>query len=111
MSAAADEASRLRIQDVTLSDSLSQIEQDPSLGMPCMAAQTKVLTSYPRSAQQFYACSPVTVLGHEVEGGTGTLTAIGSTFFGLNLGSAVPPVGTIVLTTFVDHRWVFRYDG
>jgi hypothetical protein len=111
MSVPVDDAIRLRIQDASLTDSLSQVERDPSLGMPCLVAQTKVQSRYPTSAQVFYACSPLMVLGQEVEGGTGTLTAGSATFYALNLGSTVPPVGTSVLTTFVESRWVFRYDG
>jgi hypothetical protein len=111
MSTQADDAIRLRIQDAALSDSLSQVERDPSLGMPCLVAQTRLLSRYPTSAQKFYACSPLSVLGIEVEGGTGNLTAGSSTFFALNLGSAVPPIGTSVIATYVESRWVFRYDG
>jgi hypothetical protein len=106
-----DEAKRLRIRDVTLVDEFSQMGRDPSLGMPCLVASTKKLSSYPTSAQSFFACSPLTVLGLEVEGGTGTLTLGSSTFFALNLGSAVPPMGANIVVTFVDNRWVFRYDG
>jgi hypothetical protein len=106
-----DDAKRLRISDIALVDGLSQAGRDPSLGMPCVVAQTKKLSSYPKSAQQFYACSPVTILGLEVEGGAGITTSGNSTFFALNLGSAVPPLGTNVVATFADSRWVFRYDN
>ncbi len=106
-----DEAKRLRIRDVGLVDGFSQTGRDPSLGMPCVVAQTKTISSYPTSAQQFYACSPLTILGLEVEGGAGTATPGSSTFYALNLGTAVPPLGANVVATFVDSRWVFRYDG
>ncbi len=111
MRAREDEAKRLRIRDAALIDGFSQAGLDPTLGMPCLVAQTKTQSSYPTSAQTFYACSPLTVLGPEVEGGMAILTVGNSTFFSLNLGSAVPPSGTNVLATFVDNRWVFRYDG
>ena len=106
-----DEAKRLRIRDVALTDEFSQAGRDPTLGMPCLVAQTKTIATYPTTAQAFYACTPLVVLGPEVEGGPATLNLGSSTFFSLNLGSAVPPVGTNILTTFVDNRWVFRYDG
>jgi hypothetical protein len=106
-----DDAKRLRIRDVALVDRISQTGRDPSLGMPCVVAQTKSLSRYPTSAQQFYACSPLTILGLEVEGGPGTIVSGTSTFFALNLGSVVPPNGANVVATFVDNRWVFRYDG
>jgi hypothetical protein len=111
MKAQEDEAKRLRIRDAALIDGLSQAGRDPTLGMPSLVAQTKTFSSYPTAAQVFYACSPLTVLGTEVEGGPAILTTGSSTFFSLNLGSAIPPVGTNVLATFVDNRWIFRYDG
>jgi hypothetical protein len=111
MSTQADDAVRLRMEDASLTDSLSQVERDPSLGMPCLVAQTRTLSRYPTSAQQFFACSPLSVLGPEVEGGTGTLSVGNSTFFALNLGSAIPPSGTSVIVTYVDNRWVFRFDA
>ena len=111
MNANHDEAKRLRIRDAALVDLFSQGGRDPSSGMPCLVARTKQVSSYPTAAQQFFACSPVNVLGPEVEGGAGSLTLGISTFFALNLGSVVPPVGTNILATFIDNRWVFRYDG
>lgn len=106
-----DEAMRLRIRDTSVIDGLSRMGQGPSLGMPCLVASTKKISTYPTSAQSFYACSSLTVLGLEFEGGAGSLTSGNSTFFALNLGSAVPPLGANIVATFVDNRWVFRYDG
>ncbi len=76
-----------------------------------MVAQTKSISSYPTAANRFFACAPAGVLGPEVEGGPGTVSTTGSTFFALNLGTAVPPSGTNVLCTYTRYRWVFRYDG
>jgi hypothetical protein len=111
MNAQRDDAKRLRVRDATLGDRFSQSGRDPSLGMPCLLVRTTTIKTYPTSAQSFYACSPLTILGSEVEGGAGSITPGTSTFFALNLGSAVPPVGTNVLATFVENRWVLRYDG
>jgi hypothetical protein len=111
MNAQRDDAKRLRVRDATLGNEFSQTGRDPSLGMPCILVQTTTVKTYPTSAQSFYACLPLTVLGAEVEGGAGSITPGSSTFFALNLGSAVPPVGTHILATFVESRWVFRYDG
>ena len=72
---------------------------------------TTTIKSYPTSAQRFYGCVPQTLLGVEVEGGPGSFTQEPSTFFALNLGTSIPPPGTNVLATFVESRWVFRYDG
>ena len=106
-----DAAKRLRIRDAAVVDGLARLGRDPAFGMPVVAGQTKTLSAYPTSAQAFFACAPITVLGAEVEGGPGTITAGTSTFFALNLGTAIPPAGTNIVATFVDSRWVFRFDG
>ena len=106
-----DEAKRLRGHNDALLDGLSRRDRAPTFGSPSLVARTQVVTTYPSSAQRFYACVPQTVLGAEVEGGPATFSPGSATFFALNLGSAVPPAGTYVLATFVESRWVFRYDG
>jgi hypothetical protein len=111
MRAQQDEARRLRIRDAALVDEFGRRGRDQTFGMPCLLGQTKKIASYPTVAQSFYACAPSTLLGAEVEGGAGTVTPGPSTFLALNLGSVVPPIGTNILATFVDSRWVFRFDG
>ena len=91
-------------------DSLSST-RSPAFGAPSLVAQTEIINNYPSAPRQFYACTVQTVLGNEVEGGAGTLSPNPSTFYALNLGTAVPPVGTTILATFVESRWVFRFDG
>ena len=106
-----DEAKRLRIRDEALLDWWSRSDSHPSFGSPSLVAKTKTIQTYPTTAQKFYACEPQTVLGKEEEGGAGTLTSGQASLFAFNLGTAIPPVGTAVLATFVESRWVFRYDG
>jgi hypothetical protein len=108
---AIDKARRLDIREASLADDLSRSLSDISSGSPCLVARTVALSSYPSVAQCYFACQPLTVLGAEVEGGSGSTTVTSSTFFALNLGSTIPPVGTQVLATFVGNRWVFRYDA
>lgn len=106
-----DEAKRLRGHDTALLDGLSRRDRAPAFGSPSLVAQTTTIKTYPTSAQRFYACVPQTVLGAEVEGGPGILSPSSSTFFALNLGTAIPPTGTNILATFIESRWVFRFDG
>ena len=106
-----DEARRLRIREAALFDEFGRRDRDQTFGMPCLLGQTWKISSYPAVAQSFYACAPLTLLGSEVEGGAGTVTPGPSTFLALNLGSVVPPIGTNILATFIDNRWVFRFDG
>ena len=107
----ADEAKRLRIRDEMLKDGLSRGVASPSSGAPCLVARTTKIAVYPTSAAQFFGCTPVAVMGNEVEGAAALLTPLSTTFLAINLGTAIPPQGTDVVTTFVGNRWVFRYDG
>lgn len=106
-----DDARRLFTREVALSDDVKRRDSDPTLGSTSLLAETTTVKTYPGTAPCFYACQPVTLLGAEVEGGPGLVTATSAPFFALNLGSAVPPPGTQILAARVDNRWVFRYDG
>ncbi len=105
-----DEAKRLRIRDENFSDELSRAMTFPSPGAPCLVARTTKLAVYPITARQYFACAPVAVMGNEAEGSAAILSPLPTTFFAINLGGSVPPLGTDVVTTFVGNRWVFRYD-
>jgi hypothetical protein len=106
-----DDAKRLILCERALADEVNRQESDPPIGAPSLLACTKVLTSYPTTAQCFFACEPLTLLGPEVEGGSGVVSTLDATFLALNLGSAIPPIGTQVVSIFVGNRWVFRYDS
>lgn len=106
-----DEAKRLRAHIAARNDRLTRFDLAAADGAPCILAQTVAVRSYPGTAASYFGCQPQTILGAEVEGGAATITPDGGTFFALNVGSAVPPVGTLVVATFVGNRWVFRYDG
>ena len=106
-----DDASRLRARDEAIADDLSAGPYLADPGTPCLVAQTTKVSTYPTSANSFFACSPVSVLGAETEGGPATVTALSPVFFALNLGGAVPAQGTDVIVSFVGNRWAFRYDA
>lgn len=106
-----DRANLLRLRDLARGDEARRHTPESTGGTPCLVARTKSLGAYPTQASRYFACTPQTVLGMEVEDGSGTLSSDEATFFALNLGAAVPPVSTAVLVTFTGNRWVFRYDG
>jgi hypothetical protein len=106
-----DDASRLRNRRKASDDAATRDDGRTTRGAPSLAVQTTTVASYPTAASAFYAVAALTVLGTEVEGGAATITAGTTPFYALNLGTAIPPSGTQVIVTFVDHRWVFRYDG
>ena len=107
----ADDARRLFTRDNTLVHDLTRSGLNPAFGSPSILAQTTTISTYPTTAQSYFACLPLTLLGTEKEGGSGVTTAGSATFFALNIGSTIPPSGTQVLTTFIGSRWVFRYDA
>lgn len=106
-----DEAERQRIADDDQSADDTRLEAVPDPGERCLVVQTKTVGTYPTAAGSFFAVATAQAFGAEVEGGAGSVTAGSDTFHALNVGTAVPPSGTNVIATFVDYRWVFRYDG
>lgn len=106
-----DDAKRLFTRETSLSNDVKRRDSDPSLGAPSLLARTTSLAAYPTVPACYYVCQPLQLLGPEVEGARGVVTPANATFFALNLGTAVPPPGTQVLTTWVSSRWVFRFDG
>ena len=73
--------------------------------------QTTTISTYPTTAGAYYACTPLFVSGTQTEGTAGSTSTATGTMLVLNVGSAIPPSGTKIVATFVDHRWVVRYDG
>ena len=105
------EATKLRARDPSGNGTLVGVGIAAASASPVIVAQTKMVMTYPTVAQRFYACKPVAILGPEVEGGPGTVTADSSTVFALNVGAGVPPVGTSLILTYCGNRWVFVYNG
>ncbi|MDR3639059.1 MAG: hypothetical protein P4L84_34965 [Isosphaeraceae bacterium] len=112
MTVAASEAQRLRLDDTRMADSHTRAEQAPDGCTAILVCQTTKVTTYPTSAKAYYAVQAQLVGGTETEGSAGSYSSDGtSVFYALNLGSVIPPQGTIVVCYYVDYRWVFRYDG
>lgn len=106
-----DDAARLRAARSVSDAAASRKPGVGARGVPSMVAQTKTITTYPTTAARFYAVAPVDVTGTETEGSSGTFTVATTTFYALNIGTAIPASGTNVIVTLVDYRWTFRYDG
>ena len=106
-----DDSRRYTTEEQSLSDDIGRRDMSPALSSPSVLAKTTVLTAYPTTAFSYFACLPQSLYGVEQEGATGVVLSGSSSFFALNLGTTVPPVGTLVLATFTGNRWVFRYDA
>jgi hypothetical protein len=103
-----DDAARLRILQGAADDSASRNPPSNDSGVPCVVAKVFGGAS---SGLNYFTMRAQRVTGAETEGGPGTLTDAGYSFVALNLGSATPATSTAVICTFVDWRWVFRYDN
>ena len=94
-----------------LEDRLDSLDAMPE-GSVSILARTFAETTYPTSPSSFFACQPVSIDGIAREGGPASLTPDAMrTFHAYNLGTQVPPQGTIFVATSVSGRWVFRHDG
>jgi len=73
---------------------------------------TTVVNSYPTMAGAFYAGNPTYVNGTEAEGGVASYSPDTSqVIYAYNVGTKVPPLGTVFVAHAVGGRWAFRYDG
>lgn len=105
-----EEELRLRRRDDDAEDDVSQASPSAAGGSLSVLGTTSVAASYPTIAGRFYVITINQILGTESEGATATFANQPGTIAAYNLGSAVPPLGTTVICTYVPHRWVFRYD-
>lgn len=105
-----DEALKLRLDRDDDEATATQAPGPGPAGAITRVGITKTVATYPTTAGAFYAMQSAGVMGAQVEGGAGIVTGKGDTWYALNLGSAIPPVGTKVLCTFIKYRWVFRHD-
>jgi hypothetical protein len=102
----------MRERQAAAADALDRASGAESTGSAALCVITTTVTSYPTSAGVFYACNPELIYGNETEGATPAFSADGSTVvYALNLGTAIPPNGTILVIHSVGGRWVFRFDG
>lgn len=83
-----------------------------SQGASTVLVKTSTKGSYPMDPDRYFYCQCCRIGGPEVEGGDGTVDPIGGAFlYAYNIGSRVPPSGTVLHATFVAGRWIIRYDG
>lgn len=106
-----DRTNQIELRDSELSDQLARKTPLHSVAGQSLLARTVAISMYPTSGQCFFACQPVALLGTESEGAQGVISTRSGSFFAFNLGSSSPPVGTLILATFADSRWVFYYDS
>jgi len=89
---------------------LDILPQDQIDGAAGWLLKTFVKTSYPTAVSVVFACHPVWVDAADTEGATPSFTVDSTVeIYALNLGTLVPPVGTIMVGTAVGGRVTIRY--
>jgi len=94
-----------------LADALDRSVGDQADGDAALVVRTFAETSYPTTAQVFYACKVLDPTGSELEGAAGTLDDTGAVIYAFNAGSAKPPEGTELLAVHTGDRWVIQFNG
>jgi hypothetical protein len=91
------------------------IDRIPAVGTDCAPADLLTTTTvlvYPSDANAFYAGHPTYVNGGEVEGDMPSFWIdTAQLWYALNVGNAIPPVGTQIVVHATAGRWIFQYDG
>lgn len=105
------EARTLRRRQTEIQAILDQRRSEGTTGNPSLLVQTVTISSYPATAGAYYGVQSLRPGGNQNEGAAVTTTARAGFFTALNLGSTVPPVSTIIIITYIDGRWCFKYDG
>lgn len=92
---------------------LASLGEGDLTGASAMVCKTTSLGSYPTGsgAGKMFALQQLDVAGVETEGGSATTNALSGTFFGMMLGTGLPPANTQVLVVMVPYCPVFAYYG
>lgn len=94
-----------------LADAVGRFGAPAGEGGSSVLVQTYAETAYPTVANAFYSVHPVEADGDEAEGDAATFTADGArTLHAYNLGSAIPPAGTVAIAHMKSGRWVFTFN-
>lgn len=102
----------MRSRQSDASDYLDRSAQNQPYGNAAMCVITATQTTYPTSPGSYFAAHPTILSAVEQEGSPATFTDDTSTWvYGMNLGSAIPGVGTRLIFHGGSGRWAFRYDG
>jgi hypothetical protein len=106
-----DGVRELRARVDELESALERIEAGDLACGAAKVVRTVSLGSYPTGSgvNRVFAVRDVVVSGTETEGATATSTVDTRTFYAVNVGTGIPPVGTDLIAVQVPHVWAFRY--
>lgn len=102
--------------DRTVRGRLADLDFAPDPGRPAdpplsLVGKTRTISAYPTTAKAWYGIDTNSISGDEAEGAAATFAGRSEPALrALNLGSNIPPVGTVVrVDREAGGRWVFTY--
>lgn len=111
-------ANEMRVQRRRQEDLEAEIgrsrQYGPDNGCEVLLGRTTAAADggYPAAAQAFYSVEVLLAGGTETEGSPAVLTDLGYALLAANVGTAIPPVGTLVRVDDIPQgRYVFTYNG
>ena len=110
---ARDQGVRARNRDLEVRDQLDRLQTAKQETPAHMLVQTAVAPGgvYPTVAQAEYYCLPAAST-NLISEGTALTAVLGSVgFLAINVGSAIPPMGTFRVATLAGTKHTIQYDG
>ena len=103
----AAESAQLRRRHDDLLVQVDRVPDQVSPGNTTVVGITTTITTYPTTTMMYVGVIPITpCCGTEAEGAAPTLTTGTGTFLAACLLATLPAVGSYVLCTLIDGRWV-----
>jgi hypothetical protein len=104
-----DELQQLRQRVANAEEALERLETEDVTGTMAIVGRTATKETYPTTANAWYWIERVRLGGDEVEGGAIVVTTVEDGFFAYNLGSGIPPVGSLVICNDSGEHYTFTY--
>jgi hypothetical protein len=107
-----DRLRRLSNQAEADREAVARLPRPPAAGgyfVPCRV--TSAFAAGTVAVRSYYLVQPLTPTGDVNEGAAVTFDTVEKPFLAANLGTVMPPQGTLVLAFRAGPRWSFRYDG
>jgi hypothetical protein len=105
------EARVIRDRHQAAEDQINRLPFAPPDGARSLLVTTTTYATYPTTAGVFYAVLTTDVTGPETEGSSPTFSTQSQLWYCLNLGTAVPPDGTVILAENIGGIFAMRFDG
>lgn len=106
-----DETRTLRRRLTGVEQALAARGAPTAVASEALVGRTTAVDTYPTVARAYYAMQPVRITGRIGEGIVPTLTAGGSVFYAMNVGTAIPDEGTDLVVSMAGGRFVFGCNG